>query len=310
LCRSRLRSRNKHRHDVAIAVEQDSAQKIKDRPMSSRRLSFTERRRNRLALKFGRLDRLETRNTMTEPISITALSLGAFKGLAQFGVMHADGGKSELLGLTQMAQQARQAAAGARHALAVSKNASLLAIGINLKHAPQAAGGGSATQIASQQKQKSARQSQPVDALSLTSSADANSSEAHGISTPWHPTARAGGGAAMAPRGGSGNGAQAATIALVAGRGGHATTQAPPSAPATIPGYLAPHPYQGPSFLGSSPGVTRNAAARDLVQGGGGSSPSTSAADVAGVGTPTSPVIAENSSLMASSRSSPPAPRA
>ena len=37
--------------------------------MGFRRLSFTERRRRRLAKKVDRLDRLETRNTITEPIS-------------------------------------------------------------------------------------------------------------------------------------------------------------------------------------------------------------------------------------------------
>ena len=52
------------------------------------RLSFTERRRRKLALKvevFNR--RLETRNTITEPISVLGLATGAFRGLAQLGIM-------------------------------------------------------------------------------------------------------------------------------------------------------------------------------------------------------------------------------
>jgi hypothetical protein len=49
------------------------------------RLSFTERRRRGLALKVDRLDRLETRSTVT-PIGAAALGLGVLGG------MHANGG--------------------------------------------------------------------------------------------------------------------------------------------------------------------------------------------------------------------------
>ena len=41
----------------------------------SRRLSFTERRRRRLAKQMDRLDRLESRTTITEPVSFTGLAL-------------------------------------------------------------------------------------------------------------------------------------------------------------------------------------------------------------------------------------------
>ena len=50
------------------------------------RLSFTERRRARLAKQVNRLDRLETRNTITEPISLTALSLGLAPALMALGL--------------------------------------------------------------------------------------------------------------------------------------------------------------------------------------------------------------------------------
>jgi hypothetical protein len=53
--------------------------------MSRIRLSFTERRRRKLALKVDRLDRLETRNAVT-PIGAAALGLGVVGG------MHAMGG--------------------------------------------------------------------------------------------------------------------------------------------------------------------------------------------------------------------------
>jgi hypothetical protein len=57
----------------------------KDCTMSRLRLSFTERRRRKLALKVDRLDRLEGRNAVT-PIGAAALGLGVIGG------MHAMGG--------------------------------------------------------------------------------------------------------------------------------------------------------------------------------------------------------------------------
>ena len=211
----------------------------------SRRLSFTERRRARLALKSARLDRLETRNTMTEPISVTALSFSAFRGLAQLGIMQADGGNSNLLALTKAAQQAKQGLAGPRPAAALPKSAASTAIGFPVTHAPCAAGGGGGGSVPELTNRAVApKPSQPADWLALTSSTDSISSQSQGLTAPWHPAARAGGGAALPPRGGSGNGAQATTVALVAGRGGHATTQPQSTAPATIPGYLAGKPYQ------------------------------------------------------------------
>jgi hypothetical protein len=42
-------------------------------PAMKRRASYTERRRARLALKVDVLDRLESRSTITEPISVAGL---------------------------------------------------------------------------------------------------------------------------------------------------------------------------------------------------------------------------------------------
>ena len=55
-------------------------------------LSFTERRRRRLALKVDRLDLLglEKRSTVT-PFSAFSLAAGAFQGLAQVGLMQGSG---------------------------------------------------------------------------------------------------------------------------------------------------------------------------------------------------------------------------
>jgi hypothetical protein len=270
--------------------------------MSRRRLSFTERRKTRLARRFGRLDQLEARTTITEPISLTGLALSSMRGLVQLGIMQADGGNSALLGLAKMAQQATQGLARPRPAAAIAPSSTSIAIGFPSKPAARGAGGSGSVQELTNQV-LAASQSQP-DWLALTASADLASSQSEGLTTPWHPAARAGGGAALPPRGGSGNGAQAATIALVAGRGGHATVQAPPSAPASIPGYLAPQlPKAAPASRAPAPVVTRNAAAAALTTGGGSAS-SPLAVNAAAAITPTSPTrvtIAENASSLPSS---------
>jgi hypothetical protein len=64
----------------------------------SRRKSFTEHRRARSALKVDRLDRLQTRNTITEPVSVTGLSVTALRGLALIGVMGTDDALSAATG--------------------------------------------------------------------------------------------------------------------------------------------------------------------------------------------------------------------
>ena len=63
----------------------------RERAMSTRRLSFTERRRARLAVK-PLADQLEIKNTITEPISVLGLSVAAYRGLAPFGVTIPDAG--------------------------------------------------------------------------------------------------------------------------------------------------------------------------------------------------------------------------
>jgi hypothetical protein len=49
--------------------------------MSKHRLSFTERRRANMAIKFERLEEMEKRAMITEPISVGALSLGLPLGI-------------------------------------------------------------------------------------------------------------------------------------------------------------------------------------------------------------------------------------
>ena len=77
--------------------------------MSRRRKSFTEKRRARLAMRWDRLDRLESRQTITEPVSLLGLATGSLRGMVQLGLAQADGGNGELLTMARLAQQAQQA---------------------------------------------------------------------------------------------------------------------------------------------------------------------------------------------------------
>ncbi len=59
--------------------------------MGRYRLSFSERRRARLAKQVDRIDILHDCNTITEPISLTAMSLGIAPALTALGLSRADG---------------------------------------------------------------------------------------------------------------------------------------------------------------------------------------------------------------------------
>ncbi len=76
------------------------------------------------------------------------------------------------------------------------------------------------------------------DWLVLSPVTDPTSTES-GISSPWQPAKTAGGGAALPPRGGSGNGAQASTTGLVRGRVTPFRVPAHPSAGAAAGGGAA-----------------------------------------------------------------------
>ena len=57
-------------------------------------LSFTEARRRRLAKKADRLDRLESRTTITEPISFTGMAVSAMGSLVRLGFIYPDTGNA------------------------------------------------------------------------------------------------------------------------------------------------------------------------------------------------------------------------
>ncbi|HZW33510.1 MAG TPA: hypothetical protein VFF52_22515, partial [Isosphaeraceae bacterium] len=124
-----------------------------------------------------------------------------------------------------------------------------------------------------------------------------------GLTAPWHPASRPGGGTALPTRGGSGNGAQPATVAAVQGHVPAAPAPTAPAAPAAIPGVLS-----GPGAQSSSapsfppPTITRNAAAQQLAGSTGAagsvSSPAGTTTTAAGTGANR---IAENPSSLPSS---------
>ena len=171
--------------------------------MSRRKLSFTEKRRASLAMKWDRIERLESKNTITEPISVTALSLTAFRGLAQLGIMRADGDNSELLTFARLSRQANQGQTLVQKAPAAPPYTS--PIGFVSAAAPSKRRGRRRRRGGRDRPSFERQEDQPADVRPLTSTAGSNPSQSHGISTPWKPASGTAGGAAMAPRGGSGN---------------------------------------------------------------------------------------------------------
>jgi hypothetical protein len=104
------------------------------------RRSFTEMRRARLAMKWDRLDKLEIKNTITEPISVLGLSVSALRGLAQLGIMPADGGNGALLGRALQAKAASQGPVRADKAPAAPADS--LPIGMVASDGEKSAAGG------------------------------------------------------------------------------------------------------------------------------------------------------------------------
>jgi hypothetical protein len=156
--------------------------------MSRHRLSFTEKRRRKLAVKTAHLDRLETRNTITEPISFTGLSLSALRGLAQMGIVSPDGGTGAALGLAQAAERARGAQGHVRRILAAPPR-DVLAIGPGaLARRSVGAAGGAAAVAPAKTVRQMAKQGLPNDWLAQTfGKAADSSSDSHGISSRWQP---------------------------------------------------------------------------------------------------------------------------
>ena len=232
--------------------------------MSRHRSGFTSRRRAYLAKKVSQLEVLETKNTITEPISVLGLSLGAMRGLALFGVMPADGWVHASIG----AERIRQAPATGhpKPATTAPISSDTFVTTARLGSAPnRAVGGGTAASAKSAAQPTAAHAAKSGDWLTLTPPATSDLTET-GISAPWHPIGRMGGGAAMPPRGGSG----APTPTKAATRGAITPVHLPPSTPAASNGGV---PQSSPPALGSGPGHKNAPPAAPSNRGAAGTTP-------------------------------------
>ncbi len=239
----------------------------------SRRMSFSEKRRRKLTVKPEVL-RLETKNTITEPISVIGLATSAFRGLAQLGLMQVQGG------LIATAPVRPEGAPGSPSAMARGRGRPLPGdiLPFDAVPASRPASGGGGGPVAPAVESSPPKPRAAVTMQDPANVADAGASASGGISAPWKPASRPGGGAAMAPRGGSGSGAQAATSAMLRGQSPLPSASAAPSPPPTIPGVLGGGSAAGAMAGFPAPVVSRNAAAQALAGGGSGSSSGASGA--------------------------------
>jgi hypothetical protein len=218
----------------------------KERTMS--RQSYTDKRRAQLRRKFEVLDRLEKRSVVTEPISVLGLSMSAIRGSVQLGLMSQAAASNLLHPPAPTHKPAEQTGRTGGQGKARATDFASITIGPGPVRLSMAAGGSSSAASAPTAPVAAPA---PSDWLTLSAPSYPASSDRAGISSPWHPAARAGGGAAMAPRGGSGNGALPATSALV--RGQTAPLRVPPPPPTTpasmfvpvAPAACAPRPMAG-----------------------------------------------------------------
>ena len=245
--------------------------------MSRRRKSFTEKRRARLAMKWDRLDKLESKNTITEPISLLGLATGSLRGMVQLGLMQADGGG--LLTMARLTQQAHQGLTPIAKAPATSDTSVPMGILVPDTGSSGAAGGGTTVQDPYQGALRP--QGESDSALVQLNINGSDSSQAAGLSAPWHPAAPSGGGGAMPPRGGSGGPSAALVAASSPGGSGGGSLRSTPSAPGST----------------SSAGAS-SALLSTLGLGAGGSASSSSAGALAGSGA-AGTTVSRNSSASA-----------
>jgi len=104
----------------------------------SHHIPYTEKRRARLRKAVDRIERLESRTTITEPISVLALSVSALRGLAQLGIVQLNGGGDALARLAAARRAAQQRGQGMTAApiQAVSPAANYLPIVVGSEQGP------------------------------------------------------------------------------------------------------------------------------------------------------------------------------
>ena len=184
---------------------------------ASLRLSFTERRRRRLAFR-SQLERMESRSTVT-PVGLAAFAFGAAPVAAQLGAMHANGEGNALTGSPALA-----VAIARDHARGPGTDTESIAI---VPRAGGAGGGGSLPGVVPAGDSPAPHRAGDEDATAFIRSlggGDAQANAPSGISAPWQPAKSAGsGGGALPPRGGSGGPSSSCRL----GRGG-TVRQRPP----------------------------------------------------------------------------------
>ena len=191
----------------------------------SRRLSFTENRRRRLAKQPDQF-RLEPRTTITEPISLTGLAIAWMRGGVQLGLISPFMATNAPSPISRDVQKANPAQNPVRPAFPPRRN--LLAPIVGAHPVVSSAGGSNDAIIPASM---AASPGTSGDWLSLTGPAT-DGAESHGISLPWHPAKPNGGGAAMASRGGS----NPASPLRASSRGAITPLQLPASTPGAASG--------------------------------------------------------------------------
>ncbi len=211
----------------------------------SRPEGFTSRRRRYLAKKVDRLDRLENRTTLTEPISVVGLLMGSLRWLDQLGIVDKRMLGNPVSRLAPTGQVSTQGQAQAQKAPAAPDSSDSIMASRQRDHSGQAGGGGgsSGPGDATAATNASAAQ-QSYDWLAFNTSSESGSTGT-GFSTPWQPAKGPGGGAALPPRGGSVGGPRGSRPAV---RGAIAPLTLPLSVPsAHIGGNSAAPPYVPPN---------------------------------------------------------------
>jgi YD repeat-containing protein len=221
--------------------------------MGCHRISFTERRRRRLALKFDTLLSLETRNTITEPISPAALTISALRSLAQLGLVQIHGGSDALEALQTMSEAARlqRSKATPIPILAAPRTTTFLPIAAG-SQTNEGWAGTSAPVAPLRPRPRPVADSANENSNSLNLAFAPSESSQPAISIPARP-ARLSGGGAFPGAGAGANPAPAATVPPRAAASPPSSTSAP-TASGFAPAAFFPAPSQGSAGIVASRG--------------------------------------------------------
>ena len=229
--------------------------------MSRRKQSFTEKRRARLAMKWDRLEKLETKSTITEPISVAGSEHqrvpGAGASSASCRPTAATAHCSPWRG-----SRSRPVKWPCPHKRPrFGRSTRFRSDWFRQTKAHRAGGGGMQDATAT----GSTRRPIPTADLRPDLAAAPNPSQQQGISAPWHPAAPTAGGGALPPRGGSGG----SSPALVAAASGIHSTARASSSPKNAPNSAAGSSAAASSAaLLSTLGLSASGAASPTVSAG------------------------------------------